>query len=51
MNRETIMIDDEEKTQELLEKLTAELPIKAYPKKEFTKMMKKSGDLGMKRES
>ena len=46
MNRETIMIDDEDKTQELLEKLRAELPIQAYPKKEFTKMMKKSGDLG-----
>ena len=40
------MIDDEEKTQELLSKLTAELPIKAYPGKELMKMMKKSGDLG-----
>ncbi len=39
------MIDDEQKTNKLLEKLRVELPIKAYPKKEFTKMMKKSGDL------
>ena len=39
------MIDDEEKTQELLEKLTAELSIKAYPGKELMEMMQSSGEL------
>ena len=45
INKEAIMIDDEEKTEELLSKLTAELPIKAYPGQGLIEMMKKSGDL------
>lgn len=39
------MIDDKEKTQELLKKLTAQLPLLAYPGKKSIEMMKKSGDL------
>ena len=42
INKEAIMIDDEEKTEELLSKLTAELPIKAYPGQGLIEMMKKS---------
>ena len=43
--RESIMIDDAEKTQELLSKLTEQLPITAYPGKELMKMMQSSGEL------
>ena len=39
------MIDDEEKTKELLSKLRNELPIKAYPGQGLIETMKESGDL------
>ena len=38
------MIDDQEKAMQLIDKISAELPITAYPGREFMKMMQSSGE-------